>query len=204
LRFLGIYWASTIKLPKRTKKLPTIVNINQLHSFLELDNELDLSKESPKIKGQRLRTFLILGAVSGMRPHELYDLTPEQIDLNGRNIKLEITKTDEPRYAFFNQEAQRELEILLSLKPKLPLFPMRVIQKTFTAMKDKTDNLQAMHLRKFFSSTSDKLGMPTGVKKRLMGHSTSGDIDLQHYSALTFDELKAIYDRYWGEIRIES
>ena len=202
MRFLGISWASTIKLPKRTKKLPTRISINRLHSFLELDNEFDWSKESPKIKSLRLRAFLILGAVSGMRPHELYGLTPEQIDLNSRSIKLEHTKTDEPRYTFFNHEAQREIEMLLDLKPKLPLFPKRVIQKTFTAMKDKTDNLQAMHLRKFFSSTSDKLGMPTGVKKRLMGHSINGDVDLIHYSALAFDDLKAIYDRYWDVVQI--
>ena len=41
--------------------------------------------------------------------------------------------------------------------------------------------------------------MPTGVKKRLMGHSINGDIDLLHYSALAFDDLKSIYDRYWGD-----
>ena len=67
--------------------------------------------------------------------------------------------------------------------------------------KNKTDGSLAKHLRKYFSSTSDKLGMPTGVKKRLIGHSIRGYGDLQHYSALTFDELKAIYDKYWGGVR---
>jgi len=48
------------------------------------------------------------------------------------------------------------------------------------------------------------LGMPTGVKKRLMGHSINGDIDLIHYSALAFDDLKGIYDRYWNDVRIHE
>jgi len=33
-----------------------------------------------------------------------------------------------------------------------------------------------------------------------MGHSINGDIDLIHYSALAFDDLKAIYDRYWKDV----
>ena len=105
---------------------------------------------------------------------------------------------DSPRYVFFNVEAQRELEKFLALNPTLPIFPRNTIQRAFVELKAKTDDLQPKHLRKFFSSTSDKLGMPTGVKKRLMGHSINGDIDLLHYSALAFDDLKAIYDKYWG------
>jgi integrase/recombinase XerD len=202
LRFHGIEWASNIKLPKAKMKLPAIVKEDQLHTFLGVLNEFESSKEPREIKEQRLRAFLILGAVSGMRAHELYNLTPEQIDFETRSIKLENTKTDEPRYAFFSREAQKELEMLLAMKPSLPLLPERVIQKAFTALKYKTGNLQAKNLRKFFSSMSDKLGMPSGVKKRLMGHSINGDIDLQHYSVLTFDDLKEIYDRYWNNVRI--
>jgi intergrase/recombinase len=85
-----------------------------------------------------------------------------------------------------------------------PVFPERIVQRFYVSKKNNMGGLLAKHLRKYFSSKSDKLGMPTGVKKRLMGHSTSGDVDLQHYSALTFDELKEIYDRYWGGARILS
>ena len=91
---------------------------------------------------------------------------------------------------------RQRLKKLISMNPRLPLFPKRIIQKTFRSLKNKTGDLEAKHLRKFFSSMSDKLRRPSGVKKRLMGHSTTGDIDLQHYSALTFEDLKEIYDRY--------
>jgi intergrase/recombinase len=85
-----------------------------------------------------------------------------------------------------------------------PVFAERIVQRFYVSKKNNMGGLLAKHLRKYFSSKSDKLGMPTGVKKRLMGHSTSGDVDLQHHSALTFDELKEIYDRYWGGARILS
>jgi integrase/recombinase XerD len=203
LRFQEIEWAAKIKLPKAKKMLPIIVKEDQLHTCLRLINEIDSAYEPLRIRRQRLKAFMVLGAVSGVRAHELYDLTPEQIDLKNRSIKLENTKTDEPRVVIFNSAAQQELKKLISMKPRLPLFPKRIIQKTFRSLKNKTGDLEAKHLRKFFSSKSDKLGMPSGVKKRLMGHSTTGDIDLQHYSALTFEDLKEIYDRYWGNIQIE-
>jgi len=179
-----------------------MVKEEQLHIFLISLKDIKNSKEPSEIREQKLKTFIVLGDVSGIREHEFYNLSHTQIDLKNRAIKLENTKTDAPRYVFFNIEAQQELENLFALNPTLPLFPRNTIQRAFVEIEAKTGDLQPKHLRKFFSSKSDKLGMPTGVKKRLMGHSTSGDVDLQHYSALTFDELKEIYDKYWGEVRI--
>ena len=102
---------------------------------------------------------------------------------------------------FFNEEAKKELEKLLRMQV-FPILPERIIQRFYVSRKDKTDGLLAKHLRKYFSATCDKLGMPTGVKKRLMGYSINGDIDLLHYSALAFDDLKAIYDRYWNDVHL--
>jgi len=64
--------------------------------------------------------------------------------------------------------------------------------------------LRMMHIRKFFSQQSDRLGMPTAVKKILMGHSLLGDVDLNHYDFQDEEELKKIYDKYWRDFRILS
>ena len=37
------------------------------------------------------------------------------------------------------------------------------------------------YMRKFFSQQSDRLAIPTAVKKILMGHSLRGDVDLGYY-----------------------
>ena len=195
LRFRNVPWSSNIKLPRYTLPLPKIVKVEQINKFLR---EVE-KNENPK--KQILKSFTILGICTGMRAHELYSLTKEQIDLQTRSISLHKTKTGVPRVVFFNEEAKNELEKLLEMQID-PVFPERIVQRFYVSKKNKMGGLLAKHLRKYFSSMSDKLGMPTGVKKRLMGHSTSGDVDLQHYSALTFDELKEIYDKYWGEVRI--
>ena len=192
LKFRKIDWSSNIKLPKYSIPLPKIVKEEQIRKLLE---EVDKLEEPKK---QILRAFTIIGMCTGMRVHELYALSPDQIDLQSRSIILRKTKTGIPRVVFFNEEAKKELEKLLRMQVS-PILPERIIQRFYVSRKDKTDGLLAKHLRKYFSATCDKLGMPTGVKKRLMGHSTKGDIDLLHYSALASDDLKAIYDRYWKD-----
>jgi len=56
-------------------------------------------------------------------------------------------------------------------------------------------NLRVKDLRKFFSQEADRRGMPTSIKKLLMGHSINGDVDLMHYAAHSVEDLKAIYDK---------
>jgi len=82
----------------------------QLRTFLKFLNEVNQSKEPSEIRKQKLKPFIVLGAVSGMRAHELYNLSPALIDLENRAIKRENTKTNDPRHVFFNREAQREVE----------------------------------------------------------------------------------------------
>ena len=66
-------------------------------------------------------------------------------------------------------------------------------------------------MRKFFSQQSDRLGMPTAIKKILMGHVVGDeefviprglDVDLSHYDFQDEEELKKIYDKYWRDFRI--
>ena len=166
----------------------------------ELLEEVDKLEEPKK---QILRAFTIIGMCTGMRVHELYALSPDQTDLQSRSISLRKTKSGIPRVVFFNEVAKKELEKLLKMQI-FPILPERIIQRFYVSRKDKTDGLLAKHLRKYFSATCDKRGMPTGVKKRLMGHSINGDIDLIHYSALAFDDLKEIYDKYWNKVQIPS
>ena len=57
-------------------------------------------------------------------------------------------------------------------------------------------------MRKFFYQQSGRLGMPTAVKRMLMGRSLRGDVDLQHYAFQDEEEPKQIYDRYWKDLKI--
>ena len=79
---------------------------------------------------------------------------------------------------------------------------LRKILKTVTFFSEEAQQAVEEYMRKFFSQQSDRLGMPTAIKKILMGHSLRGDVDLSHYDFQGKEELKNIYDRYWAEFRI--
>jgi len=197
LRFMGLEWSNRIKLPRIPKRLPAYVHPGQIARLMTEIEKLEDSR-----RRQQLKAFILLGMSTGMRSEEMYRLTPEAVDLKSATIQVRNTKSGVDRLVFLNEPTTKEIAKLLELG-ELPLFQYRVIQRFYQQMRGRTSNLLPKHLRKFFSAESDRRGMPTGVKKRLMGHSINGDVDLQHYSALTFDELREIYDRYWGEVRIE-
>jgi integrase/recombinase XerD len=198
LRFMGLEWCNRIKLPRVPKRLPVYVKPEQIARLLAEIEKL----EDPQ-RRQQLKAFTLLGMTTGMRSEEMYRLTPDVIDLKSATIQVRNTKSGLDRLVFLNEPTKKEISKLLEMDEQ-PLFQYRVIQRFYERMRSQTSDLLPKHLRKFFSAESDRRGLPTGVKKRLMGHSINGDIDLLHYSALAFDDLKAIYERYWGEVRIES
>lgn len=136
-----------------------------------------------------------------MRAVELYRLKRENIDLSNRTVyvKAEIAKDYEDRVTFFSKEAQKVLKEYFEGHSDERLFPKKSILYHFNKL---DTNLRIKHMRKFFSQQSDRLGMPTAVKKILMGHSLRGDVDLSHYDFQDEEELKKIYDKYWRDFRI--
>ncbi|MEM1670760.1 MAG: hypothetical protein QXY92_06675 [Archaeoglobaceae archaeon] len=92
------------------------------------------------------------------------------------------------------------MKAILSIAGKT-LFPETSIRRCFRKL---DSPLRLKYMRKFFSQQSDRLGMPTTIKKLLMGHSLRGDVDLNHYDFQDEEELRKIYDRYWRDFRILS
>ncbi len=126
----------------------------------------------------------------------------DDIDLENRTIyiKAEIAKDYEDRVAFFSREAQEVLHEYMSVaKSYKSLFSKKSLLYHFGKL---DTSLRIKHMRKFFSQQSDRLGMPTAIKKMLMGHSLSGDVDLSHYDFQDEEDLKRIYDKYWRDFKI--
>ena len=133
-----------------------------------------------------------------MRPKEMYQLKPENINLENRLVYVnhdpdngQTTKTKKNRIALFNQETKRAIEKYLEIYSNniriKHLFSKRQCERIFS----KT-SLQVKDLRKFFSQEWDRRSGPTSIKKLLMGHR--GDVDLNHYNAQNVDDLKTIYN----------
>ena len=193
LKYLGVEWTKSIKLPSEptpTLRRLTVDDIKQVLSYF---------KNHPY--RQQIEAIVLLGATSGLRAQELYQLKTEDLDIENRIVYVrhnpvskQTTKTKRSRVSFFNSETQKTLSEYLvyfeNSKNLKQLFSQTHILRIF-----KKAPLQIKDLRKFFSQEWDRLGGPTSIKKILMGHSLRGDVDLMHYNAQSPEDLKRIYDR---------
>ncbi len=191
LKYLKIEWADDIKLPKNPVYKP------QRYSWNDVVNTLDHFSSNPQYL--RLKALVLLGASSGLRAEELYQLKPEDIDINSNTVNVnhnpnngQTTKTGFSRVSFFTEQAREALTEYMdwysTTTEYSTLFPQTTITRLF-----KDAPIRVKHLRKIFSQEWDRRGGPTGVKKILMGHSLRNDVDLMHYNSQSTEDLKKIY-----------
>jgi len=193
LTYLGVDWAKNIQPPTELYYQPKRITINDIQITL---NYFDGHEAFQKIKA-----LIYLGISSGLRAHELYQLTRKDIDLEKGIVRInhdprngQTTKTKYSRISFINDNAKQALEeyllIVNGLNQSTILFSERVCQNIF-----ENAPIRVKHLRKFFSQEWDRRSGPTSIKKILMGHSLKGDVDLQHYNCQSEEDLKKIYDK---------
>jgi integrase/recombinase XerD len=189
LQSLNIHWAEYIKPPPEPQKVPKRITTEIIQ------DTLNHFKGHPYEK--QMKALILLGASSGMRSEELYQLTPDDIDLDNCIITINhdpdnghTVKTGKSRIVLFNNDAKQALVEYLSFFNNgctlSYLFGDKHIQRLF-----KDAPIRVKDLRKYFSQEWDRRGGPTSIKKMLMGHS--GDVDSLHYNVQSIDDLKQIY-----------
>ncbi len=196
LKFINHPLANDIQLPKLPKRRKNVIKVEHIRNLLNVVEKLDEPYKS------KLRGAILLTATSGLRAGELYKLRLKDIDVESRiiHVRAEIAKDYEDRVTFFSEEAKEALVDYLNIaEDQYCLFSKKSLNYHLGKL---NTNLRIKHMRKFFSQQSDRLGMPTAVKKILMGHSLRGDVDLSHYDFQDDEELKKIYDCYWKDFRI--
>jgi integrase/recombinase XerD len=187
----GIDWAQNIKPPREPKKLPKRVTNEDIQSCL------DYFKDHPYEK--QMKAIILLGASSGMRPEEMYQLKESDIDYNRCMIRVNhdqdngySVKTGQSRITFFSTQAQMALTEYLSFFNNSCLCKFLFGQKHCQRLFNEAP-IRIKDLRKFFSQELDRRGGPTSIKKMLMGHS--GDVDSLHYNMQSVGDLKEIYNK---------
>ena len=187
----NIIWADQIKIPAEPVGLPKRFTLDDIHNTLSyFDNHPNRLQ---------MQTVTLLGATTGMRAEEIYQLNYEDFDFNNNLVKIQFdpdhdrtVKNCQARISFFNDETK---ELLLDYFDYFNngsdlnyLFGLSHVQRTFADAP-----IMVKDLRKFFSQEWDRRGGPTSIKKMLMGHS--GDVDSIHYNAQSEEDLKKIYDK---------
>jgi len=196
LEYLQVEWASSITLPPEPLYYPKRINYN--------DIEETISNFKSHKYYKQIRAIILLGISSGMRPEEMYQLTPKDIEISNRIIHIshdpengKTTKTKRNRIAIFNIEAQEALQDYLDyFNNQSDLKSLFSLSHTIRLFRD--SKVKVKDLRKYFSQEWDRRGGPTSIKKILMGHSLKGDVDLMHYNYQSEEDLKKIYDKVMG------
>jgi len=193
LTFLNIDWASNILPPSEPIYIPKRISSEQI------SNTIVYFKENTYYL--QCKSLILMGVSCGARAEELYQLKPEDIDLDNRTIHInhnpknhQFTKTKASRISFFNQEAKQALIEYLEFYNRKTSLESLYSQSHITRLFRKAP-IQVKDLRKYFSQTWDRLSGPTGTKKLLMGHSIKSDVDCKHYNGQSEEDLKKIYDR---------
>jgi len=157
---------------------------------------------------KQINAIILLGASSGLRAEEMYQLNLEDIDLDNRIVHVnhhpmngQTTKTQRSRVSFFNEETKQAFcEYLTYFNNGNKLD--RLFSQTHMTHLFKGAPIRVKDLRKFFSQEWDRRSGPTSIKKILMGHSLKGDVDLMHYNCQSEEDLKMIYDKVMGRDKV--
>ena len=192
LYYLDTPWAKNIKLPPEPDYTPQRITKDDIRKTIEYFQNHQYFPQ--------LKALILLGSSSGLRAEEIYQLKPENIDLERRIVYVvhdpqngKTTKTGKSRISFFNEEAQK------ALKEYFQFFKGSGLRKLFgkTHLEEifKDAPIRVKDLRKFFSQEWERMNGSYAVKELLLGHSTKGKVDLQHYTYLSPEDLKEIYDR---------
>jgi len=192
LTYLGYDWANQIKPPKEPETIIKHITKEDVTKSLNIIRNHSQS--------ERYTALILLGAYSGLRAEEIYQLEMKDIDVDNRIIHInhnpsngQTTKTKKSRISFFNGETKDALLKYFSIYDSKRYTHLFTKAQCIDAMKNTP--IKVKDLRKYFSQEWDRRGGPTSIKKILMGHSTKGDVDLMHYNAQSEEDLKKIYDK---------
>ncbi|PTD94275.1 hypothetical protein C9439_02985 [archaeon SCG-AAA382B04] len=191
-QFLNEYnvnWTEKINKPNVGRKRPKRIDKKDVNGLIDQLEDVDIDYKY----FYRAKTAVVLSAVSGMRPWEIYRLQWNELNVDERIVELpaEKTKTKHERIVVFNEEAQNHLTKLMDLFEEQP-FSTKTIYCLTKKMKNKPD-VKLKHCRKYFSQQWDREGLPTSIKEMLLGHF--GNVDLRNYDRQSAEDLKQIYDR---------
>jgi integrase len=180
-----------LKVPKENHGTPKHFTMEELNAEIE------------SFKGNKfylqIKAALLLGAFSGCRAEELYQLKQEDIDLENRilyirNDNEHSTKTGKSRITFFTKRVQNALIEYFEWRKHTRTGLSDLFGQSHLTRLLRNAPIKAHDLRHLFSSEACRRGLNFEIKELLLGHSIRKSTDLSHYLSLNEQELKKAYD----------
>jgi integrase len=180
--------------------LATCFKVPQYHRHMIIAPPKEVvARAYAKLRRLDLKTAFLLFATSGLRRHELLELTPSNIDLDKRMIipRGEDNQTKHTWITFFNVEARRALVKLLDhhrLKPDELIFTMRQDLITRNIREASNNALSPQRLRVWFCCEMGRLGVQDRFIDAFCGRVPRSVLG-QSYTDYSPEKLKEIYDK---------
>ncbi len=189
--------------PKKSKKLPSFANDNDLSKILDIDNN-----SSDDFETVRNTFILYLLYVTGMRRAELINLKNNDIDLNSKSIRV-LGKGNKERIIpladstieklkkyidIRNREIENKSPFLFVKNNGDPLYPKMVYNIVREQLEEiPTLSKKSPHvLRHSFATEMLNNGAEINAVKELLGHSSLSSTEI--YTHVTFEELVKVYN----------
>ena len=181
-----------IKRPTKDKKLPTVLNDN------------DIAKLISAVENIKHRTLLMMTYSSGLRVSEVVKLRREDLDFKRSIIHIRGAKGRKDRYTLFSEIAQKTLRIYIKASnPMEWLFPgqkkgshisIRTAQQIFLDAVKRTDiikNISIHSLRHSFATHLLESGVDLRYIQELLGHKSTKTTEIYtHVSNLKMRKIK--------------
>ncbi len=189
--------------PKKSKKLPSFANDNDLSNILDIEN-----KSSEDFNTVRNTFILYFLYVTGMRRSELIHLKDCDIDFYSKNIRV-LGKRNKERiipladttieklkdYIYIrNREVENNSPFLFVKNNGEPLYPKMV----YNIVREQLDEIPTLSkksphvLRHSFATEMLNNGAEINAVKELLGHSSLASTEI--YTHVTFEELVKVYN----------
>ena len=189
-----------VVMPKMSKPLPHFV------SKSSMDILFDQFVFPKTFEGERDRTIMLMFYCTGMRLSELVNLTTQNIDLNGGQLKV-LGKRNKERLIPFGLELKNEIEKYFEIRnqfackhniffitkdgnPANDTLVYRIVNNylsSVTTLEKRSPHI----LRHTFATQMLNNGADINAIKELLGHSNLSATQI--YTHTTFEKLKQIY-----------
>lgn len=158
-----------------------------------------------EVKNPIHRDYLLFLLLSGLRKNEAMGLSWEQVDFEGKTFRVTKTKNKKPLELPITDVMESLLRRLLLLRDtsnKLTapwVFPSKMsetghlytVSRSLTLVNKNTGLKIRLHdLRRTFVSVANGIRIPSYTIKKLVNHSSAGDVTASVYNVMDIDDLR--------------
>lgn len=198
--YLGLDFIDDYEFPEIEDKPVVVPSKEELRRFFEALPNARLDKNNRVINEPKYKALFLFLASSGLRLGEALSLRKKDVDFKNRmiipNNAHETNRTKRSWITFYNEETEKYLTWINSLKPEDKIFPSdRHVYKAFKKAKEITGiDITPQKLREWFCEEMGNLGVPDRYIDAFCGRVPKSVL-AKNYTDYSIKKLKKVYEK---------